>query len=205
MVWDSARDVEAGCERAERAVEGDQCPEDSCDVACLGPEVEFLGEGVGEAGAELGDMVGAGPRDAGFQAAGQPADHRQVAGDQLVDPGPLHLEDDRVAAAAAGGVRLRERGAGQRLRVDVLEDVADAGAQFLLGHRLDQRPRRGGGVVLQPGQLAGHRRGQQVGAGGGGLAEFDEDRPGLFEGEPEPAGERAGCPRFSPPAAEESA
>ena len=108
MVWDSARDVEAGCERAERAVEGDQCPEDSCDVACLGPEVEFLGEGVGETAAQLGDVVGAGPRRAVFQPARQPADHLEVPGDQLIGAGPLHLEDDLVAAVAAGRVRLRE-------------------------------------------------------------------------------------------------
>jgi len=179
---------------------------DRGDVACLGPEVEFLGQGVGETAAQLGEMVGAGPRRAGFQAARQPADHLQVPGDQLIDPGPLHLEDDRVAAAAAGRVRLRQRGTRQRLGVNVLEDLAGAGAQFLLDHSLDQRPGCRGDVVLQPGKLGGHRGREKVGAGGGDLAELDEDRPGLLQCQPEPAGQRAGRARPSPaPAAEEPA
>jgi hypothetical protein len=95
----------------------------------------------------------------------KPADQLQIPGDQLIDAGPLHLEDDRAAAAAAGRVRLGKRGTGQRLGVNVLEDLADTGAQFFFDHCLDRRPRRGGDVVLQFGQLAGHRRWQQVGGG----------------------------------------
>ena len=132
---------------------------DHGDVTGLDAEVEFLGEGVGEAAAQLADVPGAGQLGLRFGAAGQPADHLQVPADLLVDPGPLDLEDDRGAVAAPGRVRLRQRRAGQRLGVNALEHLAGVAAEFFAQQGLDLRPRRGGHLVLQFGQLGGHRQG----------------------------------------------
>jgi hypothetical protein len=166
---------------------GRGCGSDYRDVAGLDPEVQLLGQGVGEAAGELADVVGASQLGLGFGAASQPADHVQVPSDQLVDPGPLHLQDDRGAVGAPGRVRLRKRRAGQRLGIDALEHLAGVLAEFFGQQGLDGRPRRGGHPVLQLGQFGGHRRGQQVGPGGQHLAELDEDRAGLFQRRPQPA------------------
>jgi hypothetical protein len=62
------------------------------DIAGLHPEVEFLGEGVGEAAAEVADVVGACPLGLGLKTTDKAADSLQVAGDLFVDAGSLHFE-----------------------------------------------------------------------------------------------------------------
>lgn len=178
---------------------------DGGDIARLDPEVQFLGQGVGEAATQVGDVMGAPPPGPGLKPAGQVADHVQVAGDQLGDAGPLYLQDDRRAVRPPGPVGLRERGGCHRLAVDLGEDLAHRGAKFLFQQCLDRGPRRGGDTVLQPPQFGRHRRGQQVGAGGQDLAELDEDRAALLERQAEPVRELAGRTRFRGAGAEEPA
>ena len=128
---------------------------DGSDVACLDPEVEFLGDRVGEGASDIFDVVAGGPIGLYLEAAGDAADRVEVTGDELVDAGTLHLQHHSGAIVETGAVCLRQRGARQRLGIDRGEDLARLGPELLFEHRLDLPPRCRRNVVLQLGELGG--------------------------------------------------
>jgi hypothetical protein len=103
-------------------------PEHLGDIARFDPEVEFLGNRISEAAAYIADVVGTCPLGPRFEAPGQPANHPQVPGHRFGDSGPLDLENNCGPVGSIGRVRLRQRGARQRLRVDSAEEMAEFSA-----------------------------------------------------------------------------
>jgi hypothetical protein len=95
--------------------------------------------------------------------------------------GPLDLDHDLAAARQRGPVHLAERGGGQRLLLELREEVADLAAELGLDDLGDDVEPERLGVVLEPRQRGGVRRGQQVEAGRQQLAELDVRRAELLE------------------------
>ena len=83
-------------------------------VLGLEPEVELLGDGLGEQ-LDQGRRVGErGDGDAADQLGRQPRHDPQVVADEPGDGGPLHLDHDLLAGAQGGGVHLGDRRRRQR-------------------------------------------------------------------------------------------
>ena len=120
---------------------------------------------------------------------------------QPFDARTLHLDDDRSASFEAcivrdqpGPVRLAERGSSQRLWFDVGKmaiQVAQLGAHHV-EHRLAPFWRH---LVLQPLQLFGDLRRQNVHAGAEELAELDQDAAHLDGELAKAAGDPSPAPR----------
>jgi hypothetical protein len=111
----------------------------------------------------------------------------QVGPDDLLDARPADLQRQLAAVGPDGAVDLRDRGRGQRLRVDG-EELRGRAAVLLvqdrpgLGER--ERPHR----VAQQRQLAGVRLRQDVGPGAQDLPELDERRAQILADQAEPPG-----------------
>ena len=104
-------------------------------VLGLEPEVQLLGDRLGEELDERGRVGQRGDRDAPDEVRGEPRHRPQVLADEGVDGGPLHLHDDGLAAAESGGVHLGDRGGGERLAVEPLEGGLEGGAELALHDR----------------------------------------------------------------------
>ena len=109
--------------------------------------------------------------------------HLEVPLDDLVHPGPQYLDHDFLAALQPRRMHLRDGGRGERRLLEALEHF---------GERPSERPLDGGDgdlvfegryAVLKLRQLIGDIGRNEVAPGRYRLAEFDEDRPELLEGE----------------------
>ena len=91
----------------------------------LEPEVELLGEVVGEVG---DDVLGGQPPAELDQLDELRAalEDLQIGGDAATDAGPLDLDDDLLAAVQRRVVHLRDRGRSERLVLEGLEEVRRA-------------------------------------------------------------------------------
>jgi hypothetical protein len=121
------------------------------------------------------------PPGTALHGAGEPRHDVQVALDHRPDSWALHLHHHLRARPQPSGVRLGDGGGGERLTVEPGEHLLDLPAQVGAEHLLDLRPRRRGGPVLQPAQLVGELRREEVGTGGQDLAELDEGDPAFVE------------------------
>ena len=121
----------------------------------------------------------------GAGRARRAAQRGEVALHRRLDAGPLHLDDDRLAGVQPRPVGLADRGRGERLPVELGEDLVDGRAQLRLEDRGDALPRLGRHAVLQLGQLVAELGRQEVDAGGGDLAELDVHPAGLLEHPPQ--------------------
>ena len=100
--------------------------------------------------------------------------------------GPLHLDDDRLARVQPGPVGLADRGGGERLPVELGEDLVDGRAELRLEHRGDALLRtRPDTRFCSSASSSQTSRRQQVDARGGDLAELDVDAAGLLEHAPQ--------------------
>ena len=149
--------------------------------ALLDPEVELVGQAVGELSGQLADAVLAAPGRPVFDQAGQLVEHRQVPGDRIGDAGTLHFHDDSLAALEPGLVDLPDRSRCQRFPIELVEDGIDPAAQLGFQQRADLLRVRGRDRILQLGKFGAGRRRKQVCAGGGHLAELDEDPAAVLE------------------------
>ena len=151
-------------------------------VAGLDAEVELLSQTVGELVDEIHDVVLRGPRHPALDAVPELVEHVEVALDGVGDPGSLDLDNDLVAAAEPGAVRLADGRRRDRLPVEVLEHLIDGAPQLRLQQLLDIGPRRGRDAVLEPRQLGHHRGRHDVGSRRHDLPELHEHAAGLLEG-----------------------
>jgi hypothetical protein len=78
-------------------------------------------------------------------------------------------------------VDLAQGGGGQRAGFDAGERFGEANAQFVLDDGLDFGKVEGGDVVLEAGEGFDVGDGEEVGAGGEQLADFDEGGSHFFE------------------------
>ena len=105
----------------------------------------------------------------------------EVALDDLLDARTLHLDDHRLARVQSGDVGLADRGRGERLPVELLEDVLDVVTQLGLEHRSDLLDRLRLDSVLEPGQLGADLGREQIDACRRDLTELHVDAAGLLE------------------------
>ena len=161
-------------------------------VGAFALQVELVEQGRFDFGdhVERADLVGV-----GVDPIGQFAERTQqfdIALDARLNIGPQHLDHDFAAIAQFGGMHLGDRGRGQRLLVEGGEASADGGAErafdgdarLAAGERCD--------LVLQRGQFVGDVGRQQIATGREDLAELDEDRPELGQGQDQARAARQG-------------
>jgi hypothetical protein len=177
------------------------------EIPRLDPEVQFLAQRGGEALGQLRHSDRPGPPHPHLGAAGQPGDDVQVAFDQAGHAGAADLDHHSLAGTQRGRVHLGDGGRCQRIGVDLGEHAG--AAEFLAEHPLDLGPGQRADPVLQPAELAGELRRQQVPAGGQGLAELHEHHAAAVQRLGQRPGQRdrpgpLGCPAQRPdPAAGE--
>jgi hypothetical protein len=106
------------------------------------------------------------------------ADQIEVALDDLFDAGPAHLDGNLQPVRELRTVDLRNRRCGERLRIDLREEVA---VELFVQHLLDLRERHRRYLVDEPRQLLDVDIGKQVRPRREELAELDVRRAELFE------------------------
>ncbi len=130
----------------------------------------------------------------GDQRRGRPQ-KREVDLHLLDDSGPPDLHHDLPAGLQQREMRLRDRCCRKRLRIDAREDVV---AEICADDRVDVRKRHGRHLVDEPAQLLDVDVRQEVGTRRKELAQLDERRAELLQGQAEVA--RALTRRLSMPA-----
>ena len=121
---------------------GREVPPQGRGVAGLLPEVELVRDPLGELAHDRGDRAGV---MVGEQQVEQKEDAEgdvQILADHVLHAGPQDLDHD-LAALVGGPVHLAQRGRGERLGVEPVEEPADVVAQLRpdhpLGHARRQR------------------------------------------------------------------
>ena len=112
---------------------------------------------------------------------GEHLEQREVLLDQATGLGTLHLDHGLLAVREDRAVDLGDRARGERLGLDVLEDVFPRHAELLLHHEDDLLLRQRRHVVLELRQLLDEFRRQEVGPRRQDLSELAEGGPELLE------------------------
>src|SRR5690606_14910744 len=99
----------------------------------------------------------------------------EVDGDELLDPGPEHLDGDPLAPEG-GSVHLTEARGGDRLALELIEDLGKRLAERGSDHHLDRGGRLRGHPVLEASDLREVGLGEDIGARAEDLRELDEGR-----------------------------
>ena len=133
-------------------------------VVGLDPVVQLLQQRVGEAAGQPNSADRPRPVRRPLQPVGQPDHDVQVHPDLGRRGGPADLDHHRCAVDQPCAVHLPDRRGGERIRVDLAEDLLDRPRQIGCQHRLQCRPGHRRGIVLQPGQLPHVRLRHDVGA-----------------------------------------
>ncbi|MNZ70471.1 hypothetical protein D3C78_888100 [compost metagenome] len=128
-------------------------------------------------------MQAAGVAGDAFGEAGDDEQPGDVGADHRLEVRANHLDHHFLAGLQLRGVDLGDRGGGQRFALEAGEDLLDLGAQLFLDARHGEFRRERRNIVLQVCQFVGDIVRQQVTAGGEDLAELDEDRPEVFQGQ----------------------
>ena len=138
----------------------------------LEPEVELLGEVVGEVGDDV--LRGQSPAQLGqldeLRAA---LEDLQVGGHAAADAGPLDLDDDLLAGVQGRVVHLRDRGRREGLVLERLEQLGRLVAQLLLEQLVHFVGVGGRDRVEQAAELPRQRLAERARAGRDDLAELD--------------------------------
>jgi hypothetical protein len=121
---------------------------------------------------------------------GDSEEHLEIAPNHRVHAGPQDFDDDVLAARQARRVDLRDRRCRKRLLVELGEHLGERPAERALEGFYRKRRGERRDLVLQLRELVGKIGGQEITAYGDALAEFDEQRPKLFEGESDARTER---------------
>ena len=114
-------------------------------------------------------------------------DDVQVGLDDFGDVRPAHLEGHGPAVAKDRPVDLRNRGRGDRDRLDGNEDFGERARVFLDQDRFDLVERKRSDVAPQRRQLVRIGLRQQIGSGAEQLPQLHESRPQVFADEPKSA------------------
>ena len=105
----------------------------------------------------------------------------EIAPDHVLHAGAQHLDHD-LAALVGGAVHLAERGRGERLGVEPVEDGGRLIAQLRPDHPLGHARRQRGHLVGQRADGGEVGLGQDVGPGGEDLGQLDEGGAEIGEG-----------------------
>src|SRR6266566_1637231 len=119
---------------------------------------------------------------------GEQAEQPEVAHDLVAGAGPLHLDDDALAALQRRLVHLADRASGERLGIDRGEDVLPGDAELFLHHLHDLGLRQRRDIVLERRELDDELGRQEIGTCREDLAQLRERRAKLLERVAEPAG-----------------
>ena len=152
----------------------------------LAPEVELGPQALRELLQHLSRSKTLTEGRAALRNVGDEREHGEVALDDLLDAGPLHLDDDRLPRPQPRAIGLTDRRRGQRLPVELGEDVLDTVAELGFQHRLDLVDRLRGYPVLQSCELGAHLGWQEIDPRGRDLTELDVDATCFLEHAPEP-------------------
>ncbi len=125
-----------------------------------------------EAPSELGMLV---------EEGGHFAERLEIVEHLLADAGPLDLERHLAPVAQYRAVHLRDRGGGDRLRLDALEGFGETHAELFCQDFLDFVVAEGLDMVLQPRQGVGVNRRNDVGTRRKQLRELDVRRSELLD------------------------
>jgi hypothetical protein len=161
------------------------------DVRRLLAEVELAAERRGKVLDDGLDVDQAGERLAPLRLLREQPEQAEVALDLLRRARPLHLDHDPLAAVEPRAVHLADRSGGQRLGLDVLEDVLPRHAQLLLHHLDDLRLGQRRDAVLQARELGDDLGRDEVRPSREDLPELCERRTELLEGGAQPCGSAA--------------
>ena len=174
------RVVEDGLRHHEQVVALGQVPELQ-QVAGLAAVVQLAGERPAELLEQL--LEAEAPAGGGVlvREPGQPGEGLHVVPGDLAGVGALDLDHDLPPAGQGGAVDLAEGGRGQRLALELREQVPDLSTELRLDDLLDLLVGERLGAVLEPGQRGRVDRRQQVEAGREQLAELDVRRAELLE------------------------
>src|SRR5262249_55294595 len=151
-------------------------------VGRLAPEVELLAQGAVEV-VDDADRIGQLHRRDERDQLRPDTQDAHVGGDPPLDVWALNLDHDVAPVGQAGGVHLRDRGGGERRRIDRREDVLGARAHLdgeraldvAVGERLD--------AIEGLGEFAAVAVREQAVRGGDQLAELEVGRAEILEGE----------------------
>ena len=139
----------------------------------LEPEVELLGDGLGEQLDQRRRVGQRGERDATDEERCEPRHHPEVLAHELRDGGALHLHHDLLAGVERGGVDLGDRRGGERGRRSKRRRRPRAGAEILLDGGPHVVEGLGRHLVAALLELLDQLLGEEALAGGDDLAELD--------------------------------
>ena len=165
----------------------------------LALEIELRLDALHQLVGELPRADPAGGLDPAFERPRDEAEHRPVALNHLLHARPLDLDHHRVPAVQLRSVGLPDRRRRERLEFELVERLDDRLAELGLEHLLELGRRHALDVGVQVRELVGDRRWQQVGAGGGDLAELHEHPARALEHYPQPARKVGGVERRDRP------
>ena len=139
---------------------GGEVPLQRRRVAGLLPEVELVGDPLGELAHDRGDRPDLMAGKQQVEEEEDPEGDVEVAAHHLLDAGPQHLDHD-LAPAVRRAMHLAQRGRGERLGVEPLEDPAGVLAQLRRGSPAPRRP----AAAAAPGRSACRWRRDRARAG----------------------------------------
>jgi hypothetical protein len=148
---------------------------------CLEAEIHLAPDGVGEYRDRLDETQTAQRRYMHFDAFADPEEQVEVAVERRFDAGPQHLDRDLPSLRVHGEVHLRDRGGGDRLLVEAVEQLFQWPAELVLDSRSNVVEREGRQAILQLRQVGCDLLAEQVGPARQSLTQLDERRAGVLE------------------------
>ena len=200
-ITSTRRVTSVGCGRGTMMPRWSVCGEHAGDVEHvlgLEAEVELLDDRLGEQLDQRRRVGERGDRDAADQARREPREGGDVVAEELRDPRSLHLDHDLFAGAEAGGVHLGDRGGGDGLLVERLEQLLEGAAEVDLDHGPHVGERLGRHLVAEELELGDQLVGEEALAARDDLAELDVARAEALERHAQPAGDAGARRRPSP-------
>ena len=154
---------------------------------CVGfvAEVDLLAQTLRELAQEVTRAHALAERRTALREVREQRKRSEIALEDFLDAGPLHLDDDGLTGTQSRAIRLPDRRGREWLPVELGKHLFDIGAEFGFEHwtHVFHRSRRD--PVLQLRELATHLGREEVDAGRCDLPELDVDATGFFEDAPD--------------------
>ena len=152
----------------------------------LAQKVELRSQARGELREHLTRSHTLAERGAPLRDLGEQREGSEVAFHHLGDSGALHLDHHRLAGVQPRGVRLPDGSRGERLPIELGENVVDAAIELGLERGPDDLHRLRRNPILQVGKLVDDVGRNQIDPSGRDLPELDVYATGLLEHAPKP-------------------
>jgi len=153
----------------------------SAAAAGLEAEIHLAPDGVGEYRHRFDETQTAQHRYMHFDAFADPEEQVEVAVERRFDAGPQHLDRDLPFLRVYSEVHLRDRGGGDRLLVEAVEQLFQWPAELVLDRRSNVVEGEGRQAILQLRQVGCDLLAEQVGPARQSLTQLDERRAGVLE------------------------